>query len=128
MTDIVAHSNDPQSPELIGALVLVYTTFPQAGQAKALARRLVEDKLAACVNVIDTMTAVYSWQGAVHEDCEAVAIIKTRKDLAEAVTALICASHPYENPAVMVIDITGGAGRYLEWVRAQTRPASSQPV
>ena len=72
------------------------------------------------VNIIDCMTAVYAWEGALNEGDEVVAIIKTRKCLFAHVTDAVCASHPNTNPAVIVIDIAGGSDAYLSWMIWQT--------
>ena len=101
-------------------VVAIYATFPSAEAAKAAARRLVEQRLAACVNLIPGMTAIYEWEGEVHEDDEVVVIVKTRASLAEAAIAAVVAEHPYANPAAFVIDVTGGAAAYLDWVRQMT--------
>lgn len=101
-------------------VVLVYATFPGADAAKAVARALVAGRLAACVNVIPGMTAIYEWEGGVHEDDEVVAIIKTQRSRAAEVFAAVKAAHTYANPALLAVDVQAGAQEYLAWVRAQT--------
>jgi periplasmic divalent cation tolerance protein len=112
----------PSAPE--AGVVMMYATFPAGDHALGVARGLVEAGLAACVNIIPGMTAVYAWEGAIHEDAEVVAIIKTRADLSGAVTAFVRSHHPYTNPAVVVLDVTGGSPEYLAWVIASTRVKS----
>ena len=101
-------------------VIVVYATFPDIAVAKTAARHLVEARLVACVNIINAMTAVYWWQGEIQEDAEIVVIAKTRRSLASAVTSAICANHPYETPAVVVLETAGGSHRYLDWVRMET--------
>jgi periplasmic divalent cation tolerance protein len=101
-------------------VVLVYATFPRAEAAKAVARSLVAGRLAACVNIIAGMTAIYEWEGVIHEDDEVVAIIKTQRSRVEAVFAAVKAAHTYANPALLAVDVVAGAEDYVAWVKAQT--------
>ena len=101
-------------------VVLVYATFPMAETAKAVARSLVDERLAACVNLIPGMTAIYKWEGDVHEDGEVVAIIKTQRSRVDVVFAAVKAAHTFYNPALLAVDVRDGASANLEWVRAQT--------
>ena len=104
------------------AIVAIYATFPSMEAAKVVARGLIEQQLAACVNLLPGVTAIYEWEGRVHEDCEVAAIIKTRAGLAEAAIAAVVAGHPYMNPAAIVIEVAGGSAAYLDWVRDMTQP------
>lgn len=105
--------------------VLVYVTCPEAAHALDLARRLVEEKLAACGNVLPGMRSVYRWQGAVHEAAEAVLVLKTRAALAERLTARVVELHPYQCPCVLVLPIVGGHAAYLAWLAESTEGLSS---
>ncbi|MEQ1696433.1 MAG: divalent-cation tolerance protein CutA [Hyphomicrobiaceae bacterium] len=101
-------------------LVLVYATFPSGEAATVVARTLVAERLAACVNIIPGMTAIYAWEGVVHEDAEVVAIIKTQRARVEAVFAAVKAKHTYANPALLAVEVQDGTEAYVAWVRAQT--------
>ena len=107
--------------ELLDAVV-IYATFASEEEALATARRLIERRLAACVNIIPGTTAVYHWEGKVHEDREVVAVIKTRRTLGEAVVMAVCDGHSYDNPAAIQIGIEGGSRAYIDWLLAQTAP------
>jgi len=100
--------------------VLVYSTFPSIPVAEAIGGRLVEQKLAACVNILPGMTSIYRWEGKIARDSEVVMIIKTRASLVDAVFAAVAAEHPYSNPALVVIPVEGGAARYLTWLLEET--------
>lgn len=104
--------------------VLVYTTFPSAGEAAAAGRCLVERRLAACVNIIPGMKSVYRWQGAIEEADEVVMLVKTRDTLAAAVTAAVKSIHVYDNPAILVVPVTGGSTDFLGWIVSETAPAA----
>ena len=98
------------------AAVLVYATFPSAELAEETGRKLLELQLAACINILPSMTSIYRWQGAIETAREVVLIAKTMPARADAVTANIIAAHPYETPAVLVIPVMGGSASYLHWI------------
>ena len=100
----------------------VLTTVPNAEVASALARSLVEERLAACVNVLPGVRSVYRWEGAIQEDEEVLLIIKTQATRSDALAARIKDLHPYEIPEVVVLPAVGGSLPYLEWVESETNP------
>ena len=100
--------------------LLVYTTFPDIEVAERLGRELVASKLAACVNLIPGMRAIYAWKGAVETGQEVVGIIKTREVLGEKVRAFLRAKHPYETPIVLFLPVAGGDAQTLDWLIAET--------
>lgn len=100
---------------------VVYATFPSQEAAEEAAGRLVDAGLAACVNLIPGMVAVYRWQGERQRDCEVVMIAKSRASLAERVVAAIRDKHPYTNPAVVYWPLAGGSRDYIDWVLAETQ-------
>ena len=103
--------------------VLVYSTFPSAGVAEEVARELIERRLAACVNILPGMMSIYRWDGAINRDSEVVAIIKTRSQRAAEVMKEVAARHPYDNPALLVMDVIDGGADYLAWLMAETAPS-----
>jgi periplasmic divalent cation tolerance protein len=107
--------------------LLVYTTFPDEETALAVGETLVREKLAACVNVIPGMKSVYAWQGELERGSEAVAIVKSRAGLQEALRARLKASHPYETPIILFIPVAGGDAATLEWLMAETGGARRTP-
>ena len=100
--------------------VFVYSTFPDAEIAHTIGRALVEQKLAACVNIQAPMTSVYRWQGRVETAMEVAAFIKTRRILVDRVIAAARPLHPYSVPCFLVLPIASGNDDYLAWVRAET--------
>jgi len=103
--------------------VFVYTTYPSLVEAEAAARQMVEQRLAACVNILPGMISHYRWQGAVERGEEVVMLIKTRASLAEEVRGVVKASHPYETPAILVLPIESVEQAYFGWLLAETGPA-----
>ncbi len=100
--------------------ILVYATFPSPEEAERIGGRLVDDGLAACVNILPGMVSIYVWQGQRQRDSECAMIIKSRASLAAPIIRTIRSLHPYENPAVVVLDTTGGSQPFLDWIMAET--------
>lgn len=102
---------------------VVLVTAPSGEPAAALARGLVEERLAACVNRLPGIRSVYRWQGEVCDDGEELLLIKTAADRVDALVARVREIHPYEVPEVLVLPVEAGSAPYLAWVLAGTRPA-----
>ena len=100
--------------------VIVLTTLGIDADAAALARTLVEERLAACVNVLPAMTSVYRWKGSIESDQERQLIIKTRHTHVAALEQRLRQLHPYEVPEFLVIPASGGSEAYLRWIGEST--------
>ncbi len=99
--------------------VLVYSTAGDKEEAKRIARKLVEEGLAACVNVWP-IESVYEWEGEIEEDEEVALLVKTTAEKAGEVVERIVELHSYDVPAVLVVPVLGGHEEFLEWIREQT--------
>jgi periplasmic divalent cation tolerance protein len=97
--------------------VVVLTTIGADADGQALARALVEEQLAACVNVLPVMTSVYRWKGQIEQDREQQLVIKTTRDRVDALEARVRELHAYELPEFLVIAADAGSAAYLAWVR-----------
>ena len=95
---------------------VVLTTVPDAAVGARLARTLVEERLAACVNLIPSVRSFYRWQGQLEDAGEVLLLVKTRADRCAALAARIQALHPYELPEVLELAADGGSAAYLDWV------------
>ena len=104
------------------AAVIVLTTLAADTDATVLARALVDERLAACVNVLPAMTSVYRWQGRVEEEREQQLVIKTGADRVVALAARIRELHPYEVPEFLVLRVSEGSDAYLRWIRDSVAP------
>jgi periplasmic divalent cation tolerance protein len=105
--------------------VFVYTTYPSFVEAEEAGRALIEQHLAACVNILPGMISHYRWQGTIERAEEVVMLIKTRASLAEEVRVRVKARHSYETPAILVLPIESVDQTYLAWVMAETeKPAA----
>ena len=100
-------------------IVSVYAVFADADEAKRIARTVVEERLAACANVLGPCQSIYRWQGAVEEADEVATVFKARADKAEALTARIAALHSYDVPAIAVWPIESAWPAYAGWVEAE---------
>ena len=109
----------PSRPE---DFLLVVSTFPDAGQAREIARVLVSERLAACGNVLPGVTSVYVWQGEQTESEEALVLFKTRRESYPALEARLKSLHPYEVPEIVALELAAGLPAYLRWVADGTRP------
>jgi periplasmic divalent cation tolerance protein len=105
--------------------VLVLTTMSASEDAGALARTLVEERLAACVNVLPPMQSTYRWRDQIEVEPERQLVIKTSQDRLIDLQNRLVALHPYEVPEFLVIAVTGGTEAYLTWLREQTQPDAS---
>jgi periplasmic divalent cation tolerance protein len=101
-------------------VVLVLTTAPEGELGETIARTLVSERLAACVNVLPPMTSFYRWKGTVERDAERQLLIKTTRARLTDLQSRLRELHPYELPELMVLHVADGAPGYLEWVRAET--------
>lgn len=101
--------------------LVVLVTAPTPDRAAEIARALVEERLAACGNVVPGLRSVYRWEGKVQEDAEALLVLKTTRARFEALRERVLALHPYEVPEVIALPVEAGSARYLEWIAAETR-------
>lgn len=102
--------------------IVVLATCAGEEEAVRIARRLVEKRLAACVNVLAGARSIYRWRGAVEEASEWLLIIKSRRGLAAAIAAEIEALHSYEVPEVLALPVVDGSEKYLAWMEQELAP------
>ena len=100
--------------------VIVLTTLPADAQSGALGRTLVEERLAACVNLLPAMESFYRWEGQVEHDTERQVIIKTARERVAALWDRLRELHPYETPEFVVLSIQDGSEAYLRWIGEST--------
>lgn len=100
--------------------ILVITHLPDKERATALAHRLIEERLAACVNVMADCTSVYHWQGKNETASEVPVLIKTLAQHYARLEQLIMSMHPYELPEIIAVPVTNGLPAYLKWIADET--------
>lgn len=101
-------------------VLLVMSNLPDRASARALARALVDARLAACVNVVPGVESVYRWRGAVEQSDEVTLLIKTTRRHYPQLQQAIIAGHPYDLPEVIALPLADGHPAYLHWVSAET--------
>ena len=98
----------------------VYVTASSISEARDIAKKIIEEDLAACANIIDGMTSIYKWKGKLEEGNETVIIIKTRNDLLQKLVQAIKLSHSSECPCILALPVADGNPNFLEWVFKNT--------
>lgn len=101
---------------------VVLSTCASAEEAAALARRLLEERVAACVNVVPGVRSFYWWKGEIEESGEWLLVIKTSFDRLDRLRAALEAAHSYELPEVLALPVAGGSARYLAWLDRELGP------
>jgi periplasmic divalent cation tolerance protein len=101
--------------------LVVLVTAPSAEKAAEIARAVVEERLAACGNVVPGLRSIYRWEGTVHDEGEALLVLKTARDRLDALRARVIALHPYDVPEVIALPIEAGSAPYLAWIVGETR-------
>jgi periplasmic divalent cation tolerance protein len=102
-------------------ILVVLCTCPDDAVARSLAGDLVEQGLAACVNVLPEIRSIYRWQGAVNEDGETLMVIKTTGSNYGALEKWLSKNHPYDLPEVIALPVEHGLPAYLEWVVQESK-------
>lgn len=107
---------DPAA-DCLAALV----TAPDMETARMLARAALEEKLAACANIIPNVESHYWWQGKIEQSAEALIVFKTTAANREGLQRCVLAKHPYDTAEFITLPVTGGGAKYLDWLRASVR-------
>lgn len=105
---------------MTAAVLICLTTCPDADSAGRIARALVEEHLAACVNILPGLRSLYRWQGRIEDSAEVLLLIKTRAERYPALEARLCELHPYELPELLAVEADKGLPAYLQWVADAT--------
>jgi periplasmic divalent cation tolerance protein len=100
--------------------IIVFITAPKEAEAAKIARALVEERLAGCVNIVKGIRSVYRWQGKVEDEKEVLLIAKTKKKLFRALEKKVKALHSYEVPEIISLPVVGGSADYIKWLREVT--------
>jgi periplasmic divalent cation tolerance protein len=98
-------------------LVLVLSNWPDSERARAAARTLVEERLAACVNLVPAIESIYRWQGSVETASEVMMLAKTISPLYPQLERRLKELHPYEVPEILAFNASDGLGAYVGWVQ-----------
>lgn len=100
--------------------VVMLCTVPDRESGERIAQALVEERLAACVNLVPGLTSIYRWQGKVEKEPECLLVIKSTAARSQALMERIKTLHPYDMPEMIVLPITDGSPEYLKWITENT--------
>lgn len=103
--------------------VVILVTASSRRECRKIASRLIDEKLAACVNIAEPVQSVYRWEGKVEQSREYLMFIKTNRDLFPLVEAEISQIHSYHTPEIICLPIIDGSRNYLQWINDSVRPA-----
>ncbi|SFU77049.1 divalent cation tolerance protein [Nitrosomonas eutropha] len=101
-------------------ILLILTNFPDEASARKLAKILVDQQLAACVNILQGCTSIYRWQGQIETASEIPVLIKTTRQRYQDVEQTIKSQHPYELPEIIAVPLDSGLPAYLQWIANET--------
>ena len=102
--------------------LLIYVTCGSEDNAREIANTLVQEKLAACVNILPSVHSIYRWQGQVEAANEFLLLIKSRREAFSALRERVCILHHYELPELIAVPIVAGLEPYLHWITESVTP------
>lgn len=108
------------------AMIVIFCTCPDDRTARQLAAGLVENHLAACVNVLPGIRSIYRWQDTVQDDGESLLVIKTGREGYPALEKWLTGAHPYDLPEIVALPVEAGLPAYLDWVVQETSGRNDQ--
>lgn len=100
--------------------IVVYITAPNEDEAAKIARAIVEERVAGCVNIVKGIRSIYSWQGKIEDDAEVLMIVKTQRHLFDQLKRRVKELHSYTVPEIIAVPVVEGDHDYLEWLREVT--------
>ncbi|MDD5402504.1 MAG: divalent-cation tolerance protein CutA [Dehalococcoidales bacterium] len=106
------------------AIVLITTS--QDEESHLIARVLLEQKVAACVNIIPKITSLFWWKNSIEQEKESLLVVKTRIELVEEVVRLVKEVHSYDVPEIIALPVIGGSQDYLEWIDHEVAPEEAE--
>ncbi len=101
--------------------IVIYITAGSVSEAKKIGHTLVEEKLVACSNIISPIHSIYSWQGKICDDKEALMMLKTKQELFKQIVIRVEELHSYDVPEIIAIPIIDGSSKYLSWINEETK-------
>jgi periplasmic divalent cation tolerance protein len=107
----------------VAAHIVVFVTAGSADEGHTIGRALVDERLAACVNIIPSVESLYRWQGHVHRDQEVLLVAKTTAAGLERLAKRVKQLHSYDTPEIIALPIVAGASDYLRWIDEETQPS-----
>jgi len=100
--------------------ITVFITAPNEEEASKISRTIVEERLAACVNIIRSVRSIYRWQGSVEDESEVLMVVKTKRTLFDRLQKRVKELHSYEVPEIIGLPVVEGSKDYLDWLGQET--------
>jgi periplasmic divalent cation tolerance protein len=100
--------------------IVVYITAPNEDEAARIAKAIVEERLAGCINIVKGIRSIYNWQGKIEDDAEVLMIVKTQRHLFEPLKRRVKELHSYTVPEIIALPIIEGSEDYLNWLKEVT--------
>jgi periplasmic divalent cation tolerance protein len=100
--------------------IVVYITAPNEDEAARIAKAIVEERLAGCINIVKGIRSIYNWQGKIEDDAEVLMIVKTQRHLFEPLKRRVKGLHSYTVPEIIALPIIEGSEDYLNWLKEVT--------
>ncbi len=101
--------------------IVVFITAPSAEEGEKIGRYLVENKFAACANILSSVTSIFAWEGKICREQEAMVILKSRRNLFDRLTEEVRKLHSYSVPEMIALPLVAGSPDYLAWIRKNTQ-------
>ena len=98
---------------------IVYITTSGVLESKSIAKKLLENRLAGCINIIPSIESIYLWNGKIEEDSESIMVVKTKSVLVKELINMVENIHSYETPCVLEIPLNNGSKNYLKWMETE---------
>ena len=105
--------------------IIIFTTVNSDSEANRIGQKLIEERLAACVSIIPSVTSIFRWEGKISSESEQILIIKTQKKYFSKIREKILSIHTYNLPEIISVPITDGSEQYLKWVEEQLQDIST---
>jgi periplasmic divalent cation tolerance protein len=100
--------------------VVVFITTPSVEEGEKIGRYLVENKLAACANILSPVTSIFAWEGKICQERESLVILKSKQELFERLSEEVKKRHSYSVPEIIVLPLVAGSPDYLKWIQQNT--------
>ncbi|MDZ7330765.1 MAG: divalent-cation tolerance protein CutA [candidate division KSB1 bacterium] len=111
-----------------GDFIVVFVTAGNRQEAELIGRALVEKKLAACCNIVESIQSIFYWEGKLNQEREALLIIKSVRDRFDRIVSEVKQLHSYTTPEIIALPIVAGASDYLDWIIAETKSRADESL
>ena len=122
--DLIKIAHNPSLCERIMTYMIVFTTVPSKKEAVKIVRALLEEKLIACANIMDSISSFFWWKGKIEEEKEVLVLMKSHENLFKRLLTRVAELHSYDVPEVLAVPIVNGSPSYMDWMKACFEPVN----